>query len=93
MELELCDIPGMTFHISLFISTYFSHGAVITYFSRFTFAQLGIPFFCDVMLVGGLFLTLVSQSLSTRPQVLRVLIPTNSYNAASYNWLVSYRYQ
>ena len=35
MEFELCGIPGMTFYISLFISTYFSHGAVIAYFERF----------------------------------------------------------
>jgi hypothetical protein len=60
MELELYGIPGMTFYISLFISTYFSHGAAITYFARFqvpTVVQLGIPFSADVILTDGWFLT------------------------------------
>jgi len=82
MELELYGIPGMTFYISLFISTYFSHGAAITYFARFqvpTVVQLGIPFSADVMLADGWFLTLVFTSLSIRRQVLSVLSNTHQF--------------
>jgi hypothetical protein len=74
MKLELYSIPGMTFYISLFVSTYYSHGAVITYFARFqvlTVVQLGISFSSNVILADGWFLSLVSTSLST--EVLRVL--------------------
>jgi hypothetical protein len=73
---ELYGIPGIIFYISLFISAYFSHGAVITCFTRFqvlTVVQLGIPFFSDVIHADGWVLTLVSPSLSIKPQVLRVL--------------------
>jgi len=92
---ELYGIPRIIFYISLFISTYFSHGAVITCFTRFqvlTVVQLGIPFLSDVILADGWFLT-VSPSLSAK-QVLRVefLTRTNSYNAAAYSLLNNQRY-
>jgi len=46
---------------------------------KFSVVQLGIPFLSDVILADGWFLTLVSPSLSTKAQVLRVLSNTHQF--------------
>jgi hypothetical protein len=95
MVLELYGIPAITFYISVVISTYFSDGAVITYFARFevlTVVRLEIPFFWDVILAYEWFLAFFSPSIQQDlPSFVYFLTPTNSYNAAACNLLVSYK--